>query len=137
MFGINGGELIVLVIIAIIVVGPERMPEYARQLREWVVGMRSVVERGREQLKEEVGDDVDWASLDPRQYDPRRIVREALYEPGSPATASNTVAPAVTASTVVAPAIADAPGASSAAHAAPASHDGQAAPRAPFDSEAT
>lgn len=81
MFGINGGELLVLILIAIVVVGPERMPEYARQLREWVVGVRTMVDNGRAQLKAEVGDDVDWEKLDPRQYDPRRIVREALYEP--------------------------------------------------------
>ncbi|MFW2513944.1 twin-arginine translocase TatA/TatE family subunit [Demequina sp. SO4-13] len=81
MFGINGGELLVLILIAIVVVGPERMPEYARQLREWVLGVRAAVDKGRAQLKAEVGDDVDWEKLDPRQYDPRRIVREALYEP--------------------------------------------------------
>jgi len=35
------------------------------------------------QLKEELGEgyeDVDWRKLDPRQYDPRRIIREALLE---------------------------------------------------------
>jgi len=35
------------------------------------------------QLKNELGDgyeDVDWRKLDPRQYDPRRIIREALLE---------------------------------------------------------
>jgi len=81
MFGINGGELIVLIIIAIVVVGPERLPEYSRQLREWVIQMRDIVRQGKEQIKSEVGDDIDWSQLDPRQYDPRRIVREALYEP--------------------------------------------------------
>ena len=28
----------------------------------------------------EQGADVDWTSLDPRRYDPRRIVREALFD---------------------------------------------------------
>ncbi len=91
MFGINGGELLILILVAIVVVGPERMPEYARQLREWVVGLRTVVDKGRAQLKTEMGDDVDWEKLDPRQYDPRRIVREALYEP-TPSPAPNPVA---------------------------------------------
>ncbi|MFW7414409.1 twin-arginine translocase TatA/TatE family subunit [Demequina sp. SO4-18] len=93
MFGINGGELLVLIVIAIVVVGPERMPEYARQLREWALGLRGAVDKGRAQLKAEVGDDVDWDKLDPRQYDPRRIVREALYEP-TPAPAPARTAPA-------------------------------------------
>ena len=36
-----------------------------------------------EQVRSELGpefDDVDWRKLDPRQYDPRRIVREALAD---------------------------------------------------------
>ena len=34
-------------------------------------------------MRDEMGpdfDDVDWKKLDPRQYDPRRIIREALDE---------------------------------------------------------
>lgn len=94
MLGINGGELIVIILIAIVVVGPERMPEYARQLREWVLGVRATVDKGRAQLKSEVGDDVDWEKLDPRQYDPRRIVREALYEPAPASSRAPQNAPA-------------------------------------------
>src|SRR3954452_23783821 len=35
------------------------------------------------QMREELGpefDEIDWRKLDPRQYDPRRIVREALSD---------------------------------------------------------
>jgi len=88
MLGINGWEFLVIILVAIIVVGPERMPEYARQLREWIRGARDLVTRNTDQLKTELGaDDVDWKQYDPRQYDPRRIVREALYEPAKPAPA--------------------------------------------------
>ncbi len=34
-------------------------------------------------MKDELGEgfeDLDWKKLDPRQYDPRRIIREALLE---------------------------------------------------------
>ncbi|WP_297081080.1 twin-arginine translocase TatA/TatE family subunit [uncultured Demequina sp.] len=89
MFGINGWEFLVIVLVAILVVGPERMPEYARQLREWIRSARDLVTRNTDQLKTELGaDDVDWKQYDPRQYDPRRIVREALYEPAAPAPAA-------------------------------------------------
>ena len=40
----------------------------------------------REQLKEQMGpdfEDVDWTRYDPRQYDPRRIVLEALMNDGT------------------------------------------------------
>lgn len=79
MFGINGAELVVLLLVAAVVIGPERLPTYAEQLARWVRAMRSSVSVTKERLSEELGaDDVDWAALDPRRYDPRRIVRDAL-----------------------------------------------------------
>ena len=83
MLGINGLELVVLAIIAVVVLGPERLPEYAAQLARLVKGLRRMASGAREQLREEVGpelDEVDWRKLDPRQYDPRRIIKEALLD---------------------------------------------------------
>ncbi|GAB3545211.1 twin-arginine translocase TatA/TatE family subunit [Arthrobacter tumbae] len=83
MFGINGYEFLLLALIAVIVLGPERLPQYASQLAELVKGLRRMATGAREQLREEVGtefDDVDWRKLDPRQYDPRRIIKEALLD---------------------------------------------------------
>jgi sec-independent protein translocase protein TatB len=40
-----------------------------------------------QQMREELGpefDEIDWRKLDPRQYDPRRIVREALSDSVDP-----------------------------------------------------
>ena len=92
MFGINGGELLVLLLVAVVVVGPERLPRYAEQLGRWVRVLRRQVSGMRERLSTELGEeaaDVDWAALDPRQYDPRRIVREALFDdPAAPGPAS-------------------------------------------------
>ena len=87
MFGINGGELLVLLVVAALVIGPERLPGYAEQLGQWVRRgrrfLRDAKARVDEELGEEVGD-VDWAALDPRKYDPRRIVRDALLEDDEP-----------------------------------------------------
>ena len=43
------------------------------------VFLRDAKARVDEELGEEAKD-VDWASLDPRRYDPRRIVRDALLD---------------------------------------------------------
>ena len=83
MFGINGGELLVLLVVAVVVVGPERLPGYAEQLARWARQLRLVIADAKERITEELGpelSDVDWESLDPRRYDPRRIVRDALTE---------------------------------------------------------
>lgn len=80
MFGINGWEALVLLLLVLIVVGPDRLPELTRQVAGWLRGAREFLQGARASVKQELGDDVDLASLDPRQYDPRRIVREALFE---------------------------------------------------------
>lgn len=83
MFGINGPEFLVLLIIGLLVIGPSRLPEYTQKLANIVKEVRRMASGAREQIKEEVGidiDEVDWKKYDPRQYDPRRIIKEALLE---------------------------------------------------------
>ena len=81
--GINGGEFIILAVLAVVVLGPEKLPEYAKKLANLVKEVKRMANGAKEQLREEVGDevaDLDWRKLDPRQYDPRRIIKEALID---------------------------------------------------------
>lgn len=83
MLGINPGEFLILAVLAVAILGPERLPEYASQLARLVRELRRMATGAREQLREQVGpeiDEVDWRKLDPRQYDPRRIIKEALLD---------------------------------------------------------
>ena len=126
MFGIDSEKLVILAIIAVFVLGPSRMPEYARKLAQWVRQIRDFADNAKDQLSEELGEDVDWKSLDPRQYDPRRIIREALIDDGSGAAAkASSTATAV------------ATGAVAAATPARSRIPLQAGEAAPFDIEAT
>ena len=83
MFGLSGEKLLILAIIAVFVLGPERLPEYAKGLANIIKSIRKMADGAKTQIKDELGpdyEDVDWRKLDPRQYDPRRIIREALME---------------------------------------------------------
>ncbi|GAA1801780.1 hypothetical protein [Nesterenkonia flava] len=83
MPGINVYELIILIVLALVILGPERLPQYANTLGQWVRKARGMAEDAKVRFKEETGTDfdaVDWQKYDPRQYDPRRIIREALAE---------------------------------------------------------
>lgn len=83
MFGINGSEFLVLLVVAAVVLGPERLPQYAQQLARLVRELRRMAQGASQQIRDELGpefNEVDWRKLDPRQYDPRRIVREALSD---------------------------------------------------------
>lgn len=136
MFGINGGEALVLLLIALVVVGPERLPRYAEQLAGQVRGLRKFLQEARVRVQEELGEDDDgtWASLDPRQYDPRRIVREALVDP---VIGSTEAGPSTTGRAVAAAASGAAAG-SAGATSFPSQAAVVASPgAAPFDDEAT
>ena len=82
-FGLTFEKLFVIGIIAVILLGPERLPYYASQLAKLVRSLRDIANGAKERMREEMGpdfDDLDWKKLDPRQYDPRRIIREALLD---------------------------------------------------------
>ncbi|WP_435202885.1 preprotein translocase subunit TatA [Janibacter sp. GS2] len=81
---VNGWEFILLIVLAFIILGPARMPEYAAKLARLVVRLRRMANDAKVQLKDQMGpeyEDLDWRQYDPRQYDPRRIVKQALMEP--------------------------------------------------------
>lgn len=92
MLNIGGGEIVFLVILAVVILGPSRLPHYASLLARGVRQLRDLAEGAKAQIREEMGpgfEDIDWRQLDPRQYDPRRIVREALAAPGPSGRASS------------------------------------------------
>ncbi|HAM27712.1 MAG TPA: Sec-independent protein translocase TatB [Microbacteriaceae bacterium] len=87
MFGLTFDKLLVIGVIAVFVLGPERLPHYAAQLARLVRNLRQMADGAKDRLRDEMGpefDDVDWKKLDPRQYDPRRIIREALIDDPKP-----------------------------------------------------
>jgi sec-independent protein translocase protein TatB len=115
VFGLSAEKLLIIGVIAAFLIGPDRLPVYAQKLAQFVKSVRRMANGAKTQISEEMGDDfqeLDWKKLDPRQYDPRRIIREALQEDLNPAQKLNSAKPTRMAKLV----------------------DGEAAP---FDSEAT
>jgi sec-independent protein translocase protein TatB len=89
-FGLTFDKLLIIAVIAVFLIGPDRLPGYAAQLARLVKTLRGLADGAKDRMREEMGpefDEVDWKKLDPRQYDPRRIIREALVdEPQAPAS---------------------------------------------------
>ncbi len=83
-------KLFLIAVIAVFLVGPERLPHYALQLGRLTRQLKGFVGEAKARAVEELGPDfdVDWKQLDPRQYDPRRIIREALADSPDPAPGS-------------------------------------------------
>ncbi|MGM7778230.1 sec-independent translocase [Arthrobacter sp. KNU-44] len=83
MIDISIEKVVLLLIIAVLVLGPTKLPEYARKLGRLIRELRRMASGAQEKLRQELGpefEDIDWQKMDPRQYDPRRIIREALLE---------------------------------------------------------
>lgn len=82
-FGLSFDKLLIIGLIAVFLLGPERLPYYASQLARLVRSLRDMANGAKDRMREEMGpdfDDIDWKKLDPRQYDPRRIIRDALLD---------------------------------------------------------
>lgn len=104
-FGLTFEKLLLIGLLAVILIGPDRLPRYAAQFGRLIRSLRDMANGARDRLREEMGpdyDDVDWKKLDPRQYDPRRIIREALIdESESPARPGQAAGPGAAAAAPV------------------------------------
>ncbi|UCR89050.1 Sec-independent protein translocase family protein [Mycetocola spongiae] len=101
--GLTFDKLLIIGVLAAFLVGPEKLPGLASQLARLVRSLRDMATGAKDRLKDDMGpeyNEVDWQKLDPRQYDPRRIIREALTEDPQAADAAPT--PAGSAATGVA-----------------------------------
>jgi sec-independent protein translocase protein TatB len=103
---IDFNKILIIGIIAVLLLGPQRLPMYAQKLAEFVKAVRRFADTAKDRMRDEMGpdfDDVDWQKLDPRQYDPRRIIRDALIDSATGSGMADATPTQVTASRVRAP----------------------------------
>lgn len=78
MFGVGLQELAVIAFIAVLVVGPDRLPELAQQAGRFLRRMRTYANAARDDLRNELGP--EFSDLELRDLDPRTIVRKHIME---------------------------------------------------------
>lgn len=76
MFGIGLPELMVIVVVAIVVFGPDRLPDFARQAGRMVRQVRKFTESARDEIREELGP--EFSDFELTDLDPRRAVRKYI-----------------------------------------------------------
>lgn len=79
MFDIGPGELIALAVLAMIVLGPEKLPRYAAEAARFLRRMRVMASAAREDVRRELGPEFDDVRLS--DLNPRSMVRRHLLEP--------------------------------------------------------
>ena len=68
LLDINAPEFLLLVVLAVILFGPERLPDLARKAARVVRYIRTMAGSAQEQLSRELGQDVDLRDLNPRAF---------------------------------------------------------------------
>ncbi len=82
MFDINAPEFVVLVVIAIVLFGPEKLPEFARKAARVLRYLRTVAGNAQEQLSQELGP--EFKDLDIRDLNPKTFVQKHLLDDMQP-----------------------------------------------------
>jgi sec-independent protein translocase protein TatB len=78
VFGVGLPELAVIALVAVLVFGPDRLPDLARQAGQMIRKARQFADAARDELREELGP--EYADLELRDLDPRTIVRKHIIE---------------------------------------------------------
>lgn len=78
MFGVGLPEMAVIALVAILVFGPDKLPELAKQAGAFLRQAKQFANSARDDLREELGP--DYADLELRDLDPRAIVRKHIVE---------------------------------------------------------
>ncbi|HET9945309.1 MAG TPA: sec-independent translocase [Actinomycetes bacterium] len=79
MLDIGAGEFLALGVVAVIVLGPERLPRYAAEAARVVRKVRRLADDARAEVSKELGPEFGDVSL--RDLNPRTMVRKHLLDP--------------------------------------------------------
>jgi sec-independent protein translocase protein TatB len=78
VFGVGLGEMALIAFVAVLVFGPDRLPDLAKQAGQMVRKARQFANAARDELRDELGP--EYADLELRDLDPRTIVRKHIIE---------------------------------------------------------
>lgn len=80
--GLGWMEIGTILVVAMLLFGPERLPSMARQAAQWVRIVRQMANDAKSELTKELGD--DFADINLRDLDPRTVVRDTLWSDPTP-----------------------------------------------------
>ena len=76
MFGISGGEFITLCFVALILIGPTKLPEFAVQSAKFIKRVRDFAQNMVNELKENLGP--EYSDLEVTDLHPKRLIKRHI-----------------------------------------------------------
>ena len=73
MSGIGGSEFILLCLIGLLILGPERLPRVARQIGSWVGKARQLTRSLQRQLEDELDTEKNFG-INPDDFNPEKLL---------------------------------------------------------------
>jgi sec-independent protein translocase protein TatB len=78
VFGVGLPELAVIALVAFLVFGPDKLPEYARLAGRMVRQLRQYADRARDDIRRELGP--EYANFELTDLDPREAIRKHMQD---------------------------------------------------------
>ncbi len=78
MMGIGFAEFLMIGVVALVVFGPDRLPDFARQAGRMVRQVRQLSRQARDDIRSELGP--EYADFELTDLDPRRAIRKHIVE---------------------------------------------------------
>ncbi len=76
MFGIDAIELILLIVLGVLLFGPEKLPEFSRKAARVVVAVRDIANNAQSQLRQELGP--EYADLELKDLNPKAFISKHM-----------------------------------------------------------
>ncbi len=78
MFGMGWAEMLMIGMVGVVVFGPDKLPDLAKQAGRFIRTVRQMAENAKNDLGREIGE--DFSGLKLRDLDPREMVRRNILD---------------------------------------------------------
>ncbi|GAA1099159.1 MAG: Sec-independent protein translocase subunit TatB [Nocardiopsis sp. BM-2018] len=78
MFGISGGEFVLLLLLALLIFGPDQLPKAAQQVGRVLRQLRTMANSASNDIKEGLGP--EYKDFDVQDLNPKRFIQKHFWE---------------------------------------------------------